>query len=602
MPKLKNVKITGGFWKAMEEKNKLVTVDAVYKRFTDTGRFSALRCDKENKNVHFFWDSDVAKWLEGAANVLEREFDPELYKKAESVISDIIDNQWEDGYINSYYSVTEPEKRFTDRGMHELYCAGHLIEAAVRYYEATGEDRFLRAARKYADLITKVFVTEKSAEFTTPGHEEIEIALIRLYRATGEEKYLKTAKFFIDTRGKEKEQSVFFENQMYVQSEKPVREMSEANGHAVRACYLYTAMALLAKETDDEELFLSCKRLYSDIVEKKMYITGGIGQSSIGEAFTVAYDLPPETAYAETCAAISLMFFSESMLMLENDSVYADTVERIMYNGMLSGISADGKSFFYENPLEINLRNHKKNVSADKRLRLPITQRMEVFDCSCCPPNLNRVLSSMEGYIYRTDGKTLYIDQFIESEMEEDGIKAAMMTDYPYDSKVTLCVSGADYAAVRIPYWCDRFMIGAPYRIKNGYAYIENPGKLEIEFEMKPKLYFANPECDYLSGKAALMLGPIVYAAEGKDNAFNLSNVYIDENINAVVSEKDFSLGSPEFNAVTVDGYVKKPSEKLYSDRPGELYKVKIKLIPYRLFANRGESDMRVWINYLQKK
>lgn len=295
MPMLKNVKITGGFWKAMEEKNRRVTMDAVYKRFTDTGRFAALRCDKENKNVHFFWDSDVAKWLEGAANVLEREFDPELYKKAESAISDIIDNQWEDGYINSYYSVIDSEKRFTDRGMHELYCAGHLIEAAVRWYEATGEDRFLMAVEKYADLIHRIFVIQKSAGFVTPGHEEIELALIRLYRATGTEKYLETAKFFIDKRGKETEQNVFFENQLYVQSEKPVREMSEANGHAVRACYLYAAMALLANETGDKELFSACKRLYSDIVEKKMYITGGIGQSSIGEAFTVAYDLPPET-------------------------------------------------------------------------------------------------------------------------------------------------------------------------------------------------------------------------------------------------------------------------------------------------------------------
>lgn len=602
MPMLKNVKITGGFWKAMEEKNRRVTMDAVYKRFTDTGRFAALRCDKENKNVHFFWDSDVAKWLEGAANVLEREFDPELYKKAERAISDIIASQWEDGYINSYYSVIDSEKRFTDRGMHELYCAGHLIEAAVRWYEATGEDRFLKAAEKYADLIHRIFVIQKSAGFVTPGHEEIELALIRLYRATGTEKYLETAKFFIDKRGKETEQNVFFENQLYVQSEKPVREMSEANGHAVRACYLYAAMALLANETGDKELFLACKRLYSDIVEKKMYITGGIGQSSIGEAFTVAYDLPPETAYAETCAAIGLMFFSENMLSLENDSVYADTIERIMYNGMLSGLSADGKSFFYENPLEINLRNHKKNVSADKQLRLPITQRREVFDCSCCPPNLNRVLSSMGSYIYRVGGKTLYIDQFIESEMEEGGIKAVMTTDYPYDSKITLSVSGAQRAAVRIPYWCDKFNISVPYRIENGYAYIENPAKIEIEFEMKPKLYFANPECDYLSGKAALMLGPVVYAAEGIDNAFNLSNVYIDENINAAVSEKDFSLGMPGFKTITIDGYVKKPSEKLYSDREGELERVKIKLIPYRLFANRGESDMRVWINYLQKK
>ena len=252
---------------------------------------------------------------------------------------------------------------------------------------------------------------------------------------------------------------------------------------------------------------------------------------------------------------------------------------------MLSGLSADGKSFFYENPLEINLRNHKKNVSADKQLRLPITQRREVFDCSCCPPNLNRVLSSMGSYIYRVGG-----------------IKAVMTTDYPYDSKITLSVSGADRAAVRIPYWCDKFNISVPYRIENGYAYIENPAKIEIEFEMKPKLYFANPECDYLSGKAALMLGPVVYAAEGIDNAFNLSNVYIDQDINAAVSEKDFSLGIPGFKTITVDGYIKNPSKKLYSDREGELERVKIKLIPYRLFANRGESDMRVWINYLQKK
>lgn len=602
MIKLKNVKITGGFWKEIEEKNRCVTMNSVYKRFTDTGRFAALRCDKENKDVHFFWDSDVAKWLEGAANILEREFDPELYKKAESAISDIIDNQWEDGYINSYYTVTEPEKRFTDRGMHELYCAGHLIEAAVRWHEATGEDRFLRAVEKYADLIHRIFVTQKSAGFVTPGHEEIELALIKLYRATGTEKYLELAKFFINERGKIKEVNMGFDNPLYMQSEKPVRKMSEANGHAVRACYLYAAMALLANETGDKELFSACKKLYSDIVTKKMYITGGIGQSDIGEAFTVPYDLPPETAYAETCAAISLMFFSENMLSLENDSIYADTIERIMYNGMLSGLSADGKSFFYENPLEVNLRNHKKNVSVNKQMRLPITQRKEVFDCSCCPPNLNRVLSSMEGYIYRLGDKTLYIDQFIESEMEEGGIKAVMTTDYPYDSKITLSVSGADRAAVRIPFWCDEFKTSESYRIENGYAFIENPGKVEIEFEMKPKLYFANPECDYLSGQAAFMLGPVVYAAEGIDNAFNLSNVYIDENINAAVSEKDLSLGSPEFNTVTVDGYIKKSSKKLYSDREGELERVKIKLIPYRLFANRGESDMRVWINYLQKK
>ena len=403
-----NVKITGGFWKKKQELNRNTTIYAVWNRFYDTGRIEAFDFSwKEgmDKKPHIFWDSDVAKWMEAAAYLIGEKYDADLENKVEGLIDRIEKNQGDDGYFNIYFTVCEPEKRFTGRGLHELYCAGHLMEAAVAYFKSTGKDRFLKCMEKYADYIHKVFVEEKSAKFVTPGHQEIELALVRMYNATKNKKYLDLAEYFVEQRGNN---NIDFpttnddieKNDYYAQAHLPARKQRTAQGHAVRACYWYKAMADLAYEKKDSELADACRDIFFDIINKKMYITGGIGSTHLGEAFTVDYDLPDETAYNETCASIAMILLGKSMMKLDNNTIYADIIEKELYNGMLAGVSLDGKGFFYENPLEINLKNHKRHTSVLAGDRLPITQRKEVFDCSCCPPNINRTFATINEYIY----------------------------------------------------------------------------------------------------------------------------------------------------------------------------------------------------------
>lgn len=417
--------IKNGFWGKWQEINRKVTIYSVMNRFKETGRFDAFKCDWKQgmpNKPHFFWDSDVAKWMEGVSYILDKNEDDMLEQEVEALIDEIEKNQDESGYFNIYFTVIEPENRFKRRTDHELYCAGHLIEAAVAYYETTKRDRFLKLMCKYADYIYQVFVEEQSADFVTCGHEEIELALIRLYRCTKNKKYLELALFFINQRGNNSKDTFYdFTNSRYDQSHLPVRMQFTAEGHSVRACYLYSAMADLAKETEDKELLYACQRLFDNITSKRMYITGGVGQSHIGEAFTVDYDLQNKNAYAETCAAIAIVFFAQRMLALEIDSKYSDIVERAMFNGILSGLSLDGDSFFYENLLEIDLSLKDKDVSIkpQHRMRMPITQRVNIFSCSCCPPNLNRFLASIGDYIYSKDNDTYFIHQYISSSMND---------------------------------------------------------------------------------------------------------------------------------------------------------------------------------------
>lgn len=322
----KEVQITDGFWKEKQKMNIAVTIPAVYDRFFETGRIDAFKClwkpeytGQEGKPIkpHIFWDSDVAKWIESVSYVLMTESHPELEEKVESIINNIEKNQWEDGYINSFFTVIEPEHRFTYRDDHELYCCGHLLEAAIAYYEATGKDRFLNIMKKYVDLIYKVFYIEKSAKFATPGHEEIELALVKLYRLTKDKKYLDLASYFVEARGVDRKGDEELRNDLgysSLQDNEQIRETKEASGHAVRASYFYSAVADLALEKNDKELFNVCDRIFDDIVDKKMYITGATGQDYRGEAFTVSYDLPSYTAYAETCASIALALFANRML------------------------------------------------------------------------------------------------------------------------------------------------------------------------------------------------------------------------------------------------------------------------------------------------
>lgn len=596
------VTIKGGFLHALQEKNRQKTMDAVYDRFVETGRFAAMECDwKEgmDRRPHHFWDSDVAKWIEGAAYILEKHPDAALEAKVEAAIDAWEHNQWADGYINSYYTTIKPEKRFQNRDRHELYCAGHMIEAAVAYYCATGRDRFLRIMEKYVELIERIFVHEHSAVFDTPGHEEIELALVRLYRATGKCRYLDLAAHFVNTRGTSDRDAMpsSYHNgkPAYSQSHLPVREQTEAVGHAVRAMYLYCAMEDLANELGDEGLRSACRRLFADVTERKMHITGGIGTTRVGEAFTIPFDLPLERTYNETCGSIGLMFFAQRLLESEPRGIYADTVERALYNGMLAGLSLDGTSFFYENPMEINVKNGERIQFDDRAERYPIRARVKVFSCSCCPPNINRLFASFERYLYHVSDGIFFVDQFAESEWCEAGAKVTQKTNYPLDGTISLRFEGVKRAAVRIPGWCERYTCNVPVTIQDGYAYIDAPTDVELTFEMKPTIYTAHVEVDSCAGRAAIVYGPVVYCAERVDNPVNLHRLLLVPELNAT-KEKNPLHGLWD---LTVDGLLATPTgEGLFTRAATAYEKTRIRLIPYFAFANRGESDMQVWLRY----
>lgn len=600
----------GGFWGRRLEINRTATIPTVYDRFTDTGRFEAFRLNwKEGSDLpkpHFFWDSDIAKWIEAAAYSLALHPDKELERIIDDTVELIEKNQQEDGYFNIYFTVVEPGKRFTIRDYHELYCAGHLTEAAVAYYKATGKDKFLKIMCRYIDLIEKVFAIEHSAEFDTPGHEEIELALIKLWECTGEERYLKLCKYFIDTRGtSEKDKNIpSWAKPEYYQSDIPVREFTFAEGHAVRAMYLYSGMADLAEKTGDKELLDTCERVFENVRNRQMYITGGIGATSSGERFTEDYVLSNDLAYAETCAAIALALFTRRMSGIIPDSKYADVAEIAIYNGSLAGVSLDGRSFFYINPLEINLedrRRNKEHYYFDKTYA-PITQRVEVFDCSCCPPNIARFVASIADFLYSYDDSTVYVHHFAESETEYDGIYIKQQTAYPNEGGVRFTVRNmaGRRLAVRIPGWCDFVSLGgeklnAP--VEKGYAYIDiksDEETLDFWFEMKPRFVCANPKIGYDAGKVCLCRGPLVYCAESVLNdGVRLSDISLD--VNGTVG-LTFNEEAGVY-AAEADAFEDAPSDELYYDcAKAERVNRKIRMLPYFAYANHGESDMAVWL------
>ena len=592
--------ITGGFWAQKQKLIRDVTIYAVRDRFADTGRFQAFACqwtpESDKAKPHIFWDSDIAKWIESAAYLLAKAPNAELERQIETVIDQIEQNQWDDGYYNSYFTVADRDQRFQRRDWHELYCLGHLIEAAVAYYETTGRDRFLQILDRYIDLVIRVFSVERSAGFTTPGHEEIELALIKLYRLRKNRKYLDLALFFLNERGMRDEKDVTWCRQNYNQSHLPVREQRTAEGHCVRACYLYAAMADAAKETGDEALLAACKALFDDIVQHKMYVTGGIGSSHCGEAFTIPYDLPNSTAYTETCASIALLLFADRMNQLELDSKYADVVELELYNGMLAGLSLDGKAFFYENPLEINLADRTRHTSTYDKDRLPITQRLEVFDCSCCPPNVTRCIASIGGSLCSASQEAICIHQFMESSISVNGAMLKMETNYPLDGHVRLALQNAKgkKLLVRVPGWCRSSTFSAPYTLTRGYASIEVPTDdftLAFSFDMQPLFLAAHPAVRADAGKTALQVGPLIYCMEEVDNGEPLSALTVDSNGEATVAYDAF-FGA---NVITLPGF-RASAETLYAPRgQAEETCVPVRFIPYYGFANRGESDMTVW-------
>ena len=585
-----------GFWKQKQELVRNVTVHAVYNRFSDTGRFEAFKGDTSRFTPHIFWDSDVAKWVEGVAYLTMEKREPELEAIVDELVCDIEKMQDENGYFNIFYTVVEPENRFKYRGCHELYCAGHLMEAAVAYYNATGKKKLLDLMCKYADYIEKRFVIDKDTGFVTPGHEEIELALVRLYECTGEERYLKLSEFFVNQRGMHLEDGVAdWSEHMYCQAHMPVREQRTAEGHAVRAVYLYCAMADLALKTGDIRLKKACEDIFDNIAEKRMYITGGIGSSQEGEAFTVDYDLPNEISYTESCAALGLALFANRMLLLDPDSKYADVVERAVYNGFMSSISLDGKSFFYTNPLEIIPIHHTRDVSvAGKSRWLPIMSRQEVFDCSCCPPNIVRFIPSIANLAYTKNEDTLFIHQYMDSvsDIEIGGkkVRVTQKTAYPVDGKVQILVEGGDInIAVRIPDWCDSYK----GETKKGYAYLElkENSPVELDFKMEPVFIEADPRVLDNCGKYAVQRGPVVYCMEGVDNGEGLRDIRLDSKCEFTVED------SKEFLAPTlkIKAYRKEKSPTLYRKKTDNYVETEATLIPYFAFANRGETEMQIW-------
>lgn len=588
----REVTLTGGFPASKEKLNRDVTIHAVYDRFAETGRIEAFHFQSEN--VHIFWDSDVAKWMEGAAYILAKHPDAALEQKVEHLIDCIEKNQSEDGYFNTYYTVKEPTGRWTKRDHHELYCAGHLIEAAVAYAEATSKERFLGCMEKYADYIEKVFVTENSAAFSTPGHEEIELALVRLYKYTKKKKYLDLAAHFINQRGvAEKDRRIDYD-----QSHLPVREQTEAVGHSVRAVYLYSAMADLALMLKDDALLNACKTLYADIVNKKMYITGGIGAVAQGETFSRAYDLPNAEAYTETCAGIGLIFFCQRMLRLENDASYADTIERVFYNGLLSGLSLGGDEFFYENPLEITLSEHFETIFGKRRF--PPTTRKKSFSCSCCPPNINRFLPKLSEYVYGMEGDTLYINQFAESRLESGDIRCEMKTEYPLNGRISIKAEGISKIAVRIPEWCAKYTLDQAHTVENGYAVFENKGTAVLELDMAPFAVRANTRVIRDIGRLCIQAGPIVYCAESVDNGERLHALAIPADFTYRMHRDDWcGLNVLEIDAFRYEDETSALYMRALAEKPVAKPTV-IRMIPFSAFANRGESDMLTWLREYQ--
>lgn len=596
-----DVSLSDGFWQRKQHMVSRVTIPAILDRFTQTGRLAAYRFEWRPgmpNEPHIFWQSDIDKWIEAASYVLEYDPQPELKAQLEQLVAAAQAHQEPSGYLNCHFTAVEPDQEWQQRSAHELYTAGHMIEAAVAYTHATGDERFLQCACRFADHIEQVFVRDHAAAFETPGHEEIELALVKLYTCTGNNRYLDLSRHFIDRRG----QNPAAEGaDTYVQDHLPVREQTQAVGHAVRAGYLYTAMADLARLDGDETLWDACETLFRNITERRMYITGGIGSTSRGEAFTIDYDLPNLTAYSETCAAISLAMFASRLSLLHTDSRYADTVERALYNGVLSGISLDGRAFFYENPLEIN------PVLLATGERLPATQRKAVFDCSCCPPNIARTIASIGGYVYHLADGCLCIDQYVAGTvrfpMDGRTVTLTQETRYPLDGMVNIRHDGVAplRLALRIPGWCRHVSLDVDGqtvspRVEAGYAYLEAPAGAAVRWrmDMEPQFVEANPQVSQDCGRCAVQYGPIVYCAEAVDNGPLLRDIRLLPG-GPIRVEEEAALG---MNVLYVQGVRRQAAafDGLYRPRVAEdACPQEVRLIPYCAFANRGESAMLVW-------
>ncbi|MBQ4257481.1 MAG: glycoside hydrolase family 127 protein [Clostridia bacterium] len=569
-----------------------------------------------------FQDSDVAKWLEAVAYSLALRPDPELEKKADEVIRLIGKAQAPDGYLDTRFLIKDQDKKWMNlQDWHELYCNGHMIEAAVAFHEALGKDELLNVLCKTADLICNRFGKGKVRGY--PGHQEIELALLRLYRATGREQYRDTALYFLNERGTQpdylEEESKKDENIRYMQvklsrhygqTHMPVREQSEAVGHAVRAGYMYTAMADMASITGDQELAAACRRLWENIVTKKMYLTGGLGSTANGEAYSDApYELPNDLIYAETCASVAMAFFARRMLELEVRGEYADILEKELYNGALSGMQIDGKRFFYVNPLEV-----VPGVSGVLReYKHVLPKRPAWYACACCPPNVARLLVSLGGYAWGEGNGKIYAHTYLGGEASFEtagGVTIACETNYPFGGEVSYTVkTGGEKKeftfAIHIPSWCRGWNFrlsreGVTSKMIDGYLYLtrewEDGDTVSLNLPLEAVRVWANPKVRADSGCAALMRGPIVYCFEEADNGPDLMELRMPRESEITEVPAEFP-GFGKICALEVEGLRLRGNDSLYSTEPFAAEPALLRAIPYFLWGNREAGGMRVWLN-----
>ena len=648
---LKNVSVDDPFWKQFLERIRTQVIPYQWEALNDRvpgaepsfcmRNFKAAAqishpgfdygVPKDTKHEgHVFQDSDFAKWVEAAAYTLVWHPDPALEKIIDEAIDIVCNAQQSDGYLNTYYIINGLDKRFTNlRDNHELYCFGHFLEAAIAYFSATGKRKLLDAIIFYGECIASFFGKEEAKLPGYPGHEIAEMALVRLYNITKEEKHLKLAKYFVDERG---QSPLYFEEErkkhdhgfywqdshfqlQYYQAGKPVRDQHVAEGHAVRAVYLYSGMADIARLTRDDELAKSCDKLWENITKKQLYITGAIGQSSYGESFSYDYDLPNDTIYGETCASIGLAFFAQRMAAMKAKGEYGDIIEKTLYNGIISGMSLDGKAFFYVNPLEVL----PEACAKDRRMRHVKPTRQKWFRCACCPPNLARLIASLGSYVHSYNAKNniLYTHLYLGSELNchlagDKELRLSMETNYPWDGEINIFFAMKEKNsfsyALRIPSWCKKFTLKlngndlAP-NVKDGFAYIkrewQDNDKISLVLDMSVEFVRSNPKVRANAGKLAVIRGPIVYCLEEEDNGKELYKLSLgspaQDKIN-ITYKKDFLGG---VNLISMPGKKVKDWEdnSLYGTLSPQKEAVELKLVPYYAWANRSVGEMIVWIN-----
>lgn len=608
------VRIEDRFWAPRIEVNRTQTLPGGFQRCRETGHIDAFRLDwkpGQPRRPHVFWDSDLAKWIEAASYSLATCRDGELERLVDDLAILIAGAQQPDGYLNTYFTVVEPENRWTNlRDRHELYCAGHLIEAAVAHFQATGKRVLLDALCRYADYIGRVFGRGPGRKRGYGGHPEIELALVKLHRATGERRYLELARYFVDERGRrphyyDQEAAArgpgdhfrFARDYSYMQAHRPLREQTEVTGHAVRGMYLYSAMADLAGELGDRSLLKACRRLWRHAATRMMYVTGGLGSSRHNEGFTFDYDLPNETGYCETCAAIAFVFWSHRLLQFDCDSRYADAMERALYNNVLAGVSLDGGKFFYQNPLASAGGHHRKGW----------------FDCACCPPNVARLLASVGQYAYSQSERDAVVHLYVQGEAEVgvagQTVKLAQRTDYPWDGRVVLTVCPERPARFRLklrrPNWCGKAALTVNGRrfaapLEKGYFVISRQWRIGdqvcLDLRLDVQRVHAHPSVRMDAGRMAIQRGPLVYCLEGVDNRPDLGALAVAPSARLTARWEPKLLGG----AVAIHGpgtwLTADAQTPLYGHRRPRKQRGRFKAVPYCLWDNRKPSQMLVWL------